>query len=519
MRLKSYGVSKKDLAFSVLLLAAFSVLFYLFPYTGDDWAWGSRIGLERLATWFDDYNGRYLGNLLVMVLTRWKWGNVLLTAVSMVAVCLLPKMFVRSEKFLPYALGTLFFFLMSRPMRVQVVVWAAGFSNYVPPILLIFLYLVMVQKVFGDEQPEYGKMVFAISPVIGFAAGLFMENVTLYNLAAAAAILVIAYVRFRKVYAVHLAYAVGSIAGAVMMFTNSAYGTIAQGGDEYRSSVLSEGLIRTISNNLNVIVRCFFLEHMAAWMIFTVLCLICYGLYLRSGAGQKICHLAASMHILCGVMLLVKSLCPNWYFFAGSGSSETITVWLFAMIAVFYCVSALVLVLFCVDDRNTKLKVLFLLMSILVLVAPLLVVNPVGPRCLFPTYMMLAAACVALLVYMESCLHIPEKVQKALVAIALAVCVVVMGSLVQIYGAVHHYDNLRNEYVHKQVDAGYTTVVVSRLPYISHVWDSDPVGVGEARFKLFHGIDQDVQFKILEPEAFDEWMRSFDESYNKSDLG
>lgn len=39
-------------------------------YTGDDWAWGSQIGLDRLHTWFDNYSGRYVGNLIVLALTR-----------------------------------------------------------------------------------------------------------------------------------------------------------------------------------------------------------------------------------------------------------------------------------------------------------------------------------------------------------------------------------------------------------------------------------------------------------------
>ena len=45
-------------------------LCWMFPYTGDDWAWGSSIGIERLNTWFDNYSGRYVGNLIVLALTR-----------------------------------------------------------------------------------------------------------------------------------------------------------------------------------------------------------------------------------------------------------------------------------------------------------------------------------------------------------------------------------------------------------------------------------------------------------------
>ena len=510
MSLKSHGVSKKDLGFSVLLLAAFSGLFYLFPYTGDDWAWGSQLGLERLATWFDNYNGRYFGNLLVLVLTRCKWVNVLLTAVSMVCFCLFPKMFAKSEKFLPYALGTLLFFLIPQSMWVQVVVWTAGFSNYVPPILLIFLYLILVQNVFDSEQSEYGKVTVAVAPVIGFSAALFMENVTLYNLVVAAAVLLIAYVRFRKVYGMHLAYAVGSIAGTVMMFTNSAYGTIAQGGDEYRSSVLNEGLIGTIVNNINVIVRTMFLENMAAWGILSVLCLICYVMCRRTGAVKKIAHFSVMAHILCGILLVAKSVCPNWRFLG----NETITVLVFAMAAVGYCMGALGIVFFCVREQKMKLRILFLLLSIPVLVAPLLVVNPVGARCLFAPYMMLAAACVMLLVYVMEHLHISLTYQKVMAAVVLVVCAVLMGAMVNVYLAVHRYDTLRNEYVRKQLDVGYQTVMVSRLPYEDHVWCSAPADLWAERYKMFHGIDLDVEFELLAPDAFDEWAKAFDERHN-----
>ena len=46
------------------------ILSYYFPYSNDDWVWGSKIGIERFENGFKDYNGRYLGNLLVILLTR-----------------------------------------------------------------------------------------------------------------------------------------------------------------------------------------------------------------------------------------------------------------------------------------------------------------------------------------------------------------------------------------------------------------------------------------------------------------
>lgn len=48
----------------LVLLAA------LMPYVDDDWDWGTQGGLDRLSEGFADYNGRYLGNLHVLLLTR-----------------------------------------------------------------------------------------------------------------------------------------------------------------------------------------------------------------------------------------------------------------------------------------------------------------------------------------------------------------------------------------------------------------------------------------------------------------
>lgn len=50
------NTNKKTVAFSATLFVVFSVLIYLFPFSEDDWAWGSQIGLDRLANNFDNYN-------------------------------------------------------------------------------------------------------------------------------------------------------------------------------------------------------------------------------------------------------------------------------------------------------------------------------------------------------------------------------------------------------------------------------------------------------------------------------
>ena len=42
----------------IICFGLIAILCYLFPYTGDDWAWGSKIGIDRLNNWFENCNGR-----------------------------------------------------------------------------------------------------------------------------------------------------------------------------------------------------------------------------------------------------------------------------------------------------------------------------------------------------------------------------------------------------------------------------------------------------------------------------
>ena len=66
----SNGRNKHSVSVAITNPIQIAILCYLFPYTGDDWAWGSKIGIDRLNNWFENYNGRYVGNLIVLAMTR-----------------------------------------------------------------------------------------------------------------------------------------------------------------------------------------------------------------------------------------------------------------------------------------------------------------------------------------------------------------------------------------------------------------------------------------------------------------
>ena len=55
---KSITLSNKERWFYIFFFILVLILCYFFPYTHDDWDWGSITGLERLQNGFSNFNGR-----------------------------------------------------------------------------------------------------------------------------------------------------------------------------------------------------------------------------------------------------------------------------------------------------------------------------------------------------------------------------------------------------------------------------------------------------------------------------
>lgn len=510
-----YKKSRKTALFSLALFVGFVILAYLFPYTGDDWGWGSQIGLDRLSDWFADYNGRYAGNLLVVALTRSKLLDAAVMGAALVCACLLPKLFAASEVLSAYAFSTLLFLLLPREIYAQAVAWTSGFSNYVPPILLTMLYFVLVKNVFDESPPHYNRFLWVPVALTGFISALFMENVTVFNIGASLLIIGYAYLRFKRVYPVHLAHLVSSAAGAALMFSNSAYGLIAQKQDFYRTTVFERGFVATLTENLKELAERFFAENIVTVSVFSLLLVALYFLFARSGVdgGKKRLGIAAlNVNLICLVPFYCKGRLYDWDLFFESEAYAVVTAAVLTVIVALYFVSAVTLVLICVDCRKTRSKALFLLLCIPMLVAPLMIVSPIGPRCFFPPYIMLMGVCVLIFTYLQKKLSPDELTVKRTGVLLISACGILMSFLFGVYGVIHWYDVRRNGFAKKQADEGFRTVVMYYLPYTYYVWNGDPdIEPWEGHYKEFHGIDEDVKLKFILRENFNDFEKNFEQ--------
>ncbi len=477
----------------VICFVLISVLCWFFPYSGDDWAWGSQIGIDRLQTWFKGYNGRYVGNLLVLALTR---SNLLKTLVM--SVCLTGIIFC-FEKLLKqkwaYYIAIAMMALVPKFVFRQAVVWTSGFTNYVVSAFLTLIYITYVYSVF--EKKGLKQKVLPCIPllVLGVISSLIMEYVTIYNLVLAVAVIVYIIFTEKKIFVQHVSYLVGTVLGAVYMFSNEAYHAVVTGTDGYRT--MGKGNMFQImkDNYLNVIYEEFYLSNV--WLniaLFIVSFLLYKELNKKYGGNVKVKIMNGCLWIM-GTYLV-------WQVNSSIGLYTLPKEEMFSYaegVATFLSVAALMVFAITVGVCKKCLwKMLFWVASIVCLVAPLLVVTPIGSRCFYITYLLFIG------LLCEFCnLLDKESIKEVLRGKSLArgctmVGIVTVCFYTFIFSSMQREEQNRLRYIRKEVKKGEKQIELKYLPYGSFVWAPTPeYEPWFERYKLFYDIPQDVQLTLV----------------------
>jgi hypothetical protein len=232
-----------------LWLSVFGIwLFYLWiicitPYEIDDWSWGISEGWKALLT--GELNGRYLSNLLEVVVTR---SSLLKTLLIGTLAALLPLLstllcvhFSGSERtgenssdwngivLRMFLLAVLLFLTLPIPIWRQTYGWIAGFSNFGFSGIVLLAYQGILIKALWSCGPN-PKARLAGVLVFGIGMQLVLENVTIYILAVTAFIVLEEAVRKRQANPLLISLLLGNLIGALIMFCGSIYGTLMETG-------------------------------------------------------------------------------------------------------------------------------------------------------------------------------------------------------------------------------------------------------------------------------------------------
>lgn len=484
----------KDIGRYALCFAMLFALSWLFPYTGDDWAWGSQIGLDRLHTWFDNYSGRYVGNLIVLALTRSNMLKSLAMTAAITGIIFLLERLIK-ERWSFYISIVLLICLPKAVLR-QAVVWTAGFSNYVTSIFFTLIYIVYIYWIF-DEEPNQNKLRQRILPCIplvalGMINTLIVENVTLYNVVLGIAVIIYVLFRYHKVLIQHVCYFAGTICGTAYMFSNSVYHSISSNADGYRSVAKGGIISQALKNYFDVIYKEYFMNNIVLNLFILCICYVIYVNYKKQSVESKN-KLGKVLAACLGIMTCYDAWSLFSYIGLGTVTKQTLLIVIEGSATVAAGISLIIFALIMAIHYTNFWRILFVACSVLCMAAPLFAVNPIGSRCFFPSYVLfvLFAEELCRIVADNFIIVINEKILKR---VAVTIAGVGMVFYLCIFASVYRADHQRISYIRDKVSAGEKKIEILHLPYESYIWTPTPNKgeIWEEIYKLFYDIPQNV---------------------------
>lgn len=481
----------------IIMIIIFSFLVFLcsiFPYTGDDWAWGSSVGLDRLNTFFKDYNGRYAGNLIVLLLTRSVLLRVVVMSATIFGILYLSYKLVNKDNFTLFLLATLLIVTLPRLLLRQSIVWTSGFTNYAIPTVLILIYFYFINKEITNKKLNLLLNIFFI--ILGFCTALFVEHITIYIVAITFIIMICELIKNKKIPSKYIFYFIGAVTGTILMFSNGAYTASVLEQDTYRDIPTNgiSSVFEKISENFVTIYEELILNNTILNIILVGVLLVLIYKFLKENKINtfKKHILNCSIFTIVGYVLymMMKLVYPKWTILL-----KYTTYFEVAISALFFFTIALI-VFICIEKKQVKQRILFYLLSIIILTLPLFVVQPIGSRCFFTAYCMFILIILELYNY---CIDKDNLILNKIIAIGIIIYAIYLTS---IYLYIFKVDQERISYMLKQNERGAKIIEVVNLPYIDYVWTSTPVkgSILEERIKIFYNIPQEVEIRNISLE-------------------
>ncbi|MCH4009941.1 DUF6056 family protein [Companilactobacillus sp.] len=227
---------KRQRLFEAVILGIYFCYFailriFIVPFGDDQFWWGPAgkflmdhhfFTLENQQYIGGSSNGRYVSNLSMIYTTH---HPILMYLLFAVASTLLVWMIYRltSRKFIVFILALCLPFSLSISFQTTTWFWYAAFINYVTGAVFIFSYLLLLKRDWFEKNLTDSWILTCAVFVLSVFGGLIVEHITLYQLAISIFSVIVSYFIYHKINKYQLAYLVGAIASAVIMFSNGSY--------------------------------------------------------------------------------------------------------------------------------------------------------------------------------------------------------------------------------------------------------------------------------------------------------
>lgn len=389
----------------------------------------------------------------------------------------------RSERKFFYTAWSIFPFACHSQDTFLPKLWLAGcIRKFCSSCDLVPDLFFLTEQTYDGIVPQCTGLMTLFLLLLGFVTQLFAEHMTVFVVVYAVWMVFLGWMRHKKIYGLYLSYLFGALAGAVVMFSNSAYRNAADGTDSYKHIGFSVGALLEQFAGLwdDLLLNNWLLNILLAG---TVLYLI--------GKREKN-KFAATLFglILCGygTYSVFHRVNPSWYFVG----NESLNQWIEVVLGMLF-VGTVVAGIWRCEEKSRRASICMLVLCSVFVAMPLLAANPIGARCFFASYIFQV---VALLKLLQDILKEKKNLYLPFVCvltIVLALCVMYL----RMFSIVGGTDRIRAQRISSGLENHQKELILPILPYSDYYWTTIPVNkTWEKRFKEFYHIPQDVAVKF-----------------------
>jgi len=252
-----------------------------------------------------------------------------------------------------------------------------------------------------------------------------------------------------------------------------------------------------MADNLQKILGSLILDNWAMCLVISAVLLVLAARWRKTEAVRfwAIAHGLSLLPVLAGKPLLGIAA-PHFPEEAALAVQIGITL----LAAVPYVVTVFVLS-WLVTEPSGRFPLLLPLICVPLCIGPLLVVRPIGDRCMFPGYLLLMLFTVGLLDLLR--IRGPFPTEKKALTVLTVVLALQMVHLFGVYSPIHARNQAMNAYARIQSEAGATVIRITDLSEDGYVHCSYPYNeIWWNRYCLYYGLNTDTYFELVPQEEF-----------------
>ena len=474
--LKSTGYRYCKPIFMLVFFAFLLWFAYQVPFGLDGWRWSMPDRWDMLSTWFSGYNGRYLGNISILFMTRSTIFKVLNMGVMTFLMVYVAHMLFIKAPFSDRKVSSLAIFiwcsllLFAVPSELfrQTYGFPASFANYVNPMVFILMFYGMVQKIFQKGDVRFPLWQTLLMIPLGFVSSFFSEHDTIFCIMMAVVVIAYVIITKRKVYAATILYLLSSCIGAFLMFANAAY----QGDNISGYKSISFSVIKLARKYVLEMSDPLFFNNLLLNLLFAATCLILIAKF-RPVDQKKSFFYSKAMTTVLNVILIsfsfyqiVINLYPKFNLF----NHKNHTALFNAVFSIVFMLCVFICMLLYVRPFGRKMRMLSFALGAIASATPLLVAEPIGPRCFFTSYVLLALAGIDLILYVT----VEYFPNMSLTKYVLPAFVMALGFYSIIFWQIGSFERKQQVTLHQEVENGAKEIYVKQCPYIEYICAAKP---------------------------------------------